>query len=300
MNDEPYEIALSLSTSHFKSLLGNVSRVTKIRAFWQANQFDSKAQALVYLLHGFYNMESSERRDQVFGLLGLLESVTEDDDRFSISADYSMSPAQVLSSVMAHLEVLYEEPPNEDSFRVIFKLRDILKVPDTDPAVELAVLLPQLRTSTNARLQAINDLTTLPNRSEVVRRLGRILGVPGNDLTAPATMSPTEMFLSINSRLQAAGDFSTSKDRLLATRTLCAICGLRAPDQPDRMMISPTQVFSRIHSQLQTSGNFTTQHDRLRMIRHLRISLGIAPSDPVIRSAIERVSAMHTTSLARQ
>jgi hypothetical protein len=116
----------------------DAARMISCKTLWTDLQFVETAEALEYLLTIYRDMECTEIRDRVYGFLGLLDFLTPEEDDFSITIDYSMSVTEVFTEVYQRLENARKMADTKSSLRLIEALRDALRIPLTNPAINLA------------------------------------------------------------------------------------------------------------------------------------------------------------------
>jgi hypothetical protein len=78
-------------------------RVIVWKKCWQTKGDRSKAEALHFLLDMFQDMESSDIRDKVYGLCGLLDQMYSERDKGRINIDYSLSRGDIVADVCLSL-----------------------------------------------------------------------------------------------------------------------------------------------------------------------------------------------------
>lgn len=118
------------------AVLGSdAARIVESRNSWPLLHFESKPGALEYLLTTYHDMESTELRDRVYGLLGLVEDVKAKPDGFTISVDYSLPTAQLFSEVYFCLQATPTFDTTAARLALINQLIDRLKVSPRDPLV---------------------------------------------------------------------------------------------------------------------------------------------------------------------
>ena len=118
-------------------LRSDAIRIIDGKTSWKSMLFTCKAEALQHLLEKYHDMESTETRDRVYGLFGLLEYFGEADDDLP-TIDYSMSISQVFDEVYRHVKVVCESTEVEAKLSLIQNLSALLRLPESNLAVQRA------------------------------------------------------------------------------------------------------------------------------------------------------------------
>jgi hypothetical protein len=74
----------------------DAGRIVDFKGSWNRSRFRSKTAAMNYLVGEFATMESSDVRDKIFALSGLLEDANTEINDFTVNVDYSLSTGEVL------------------------------------------------------------------------------------------------------------------------------------------------------------------------------------------------------------
>ncbi|KAK3110602.1 hypothetical protein LTR53_014925 [Teratosphaeriaceae sp. CCFEE 6253] len=131
------EMGDPLLTPHATAVrTSDAMQVVDGKLYWSPTRFSDQAGALVYLLEHYRHMESSEIRDRVYGLLGLIESVAPGISEEPILPNYTLSESAIFAEVYRRLQSSPALADLDAKLRFIERLRDTLGVHASDPGVE--------------------------------------------------------------------------------------------------------------------------------------------------------------------
>jgi hypothetical protein len=101
-------------------------RIYLWKSSWPKRPKMTKAQALHSLLDLFHDMESSDVRDKMYGLCGLLERMYSDRGGGRVNIDYSLAPSVLIADVCRHFSRRFRRPFDARAAHVLFDLIDRL------------------------------------------------------------------------------------------------------------------------------------------------------------------------------
>jgi hypothetical protein len=117
------------SPRHLGDFISNTDagRIINFKESWKRSRFRSKASAMDFLIDRFSGMESTDARDKIFALSGLLDDANAKVDDFSINVDYSRSLSSVLTDTFQRLDATDKYRVSDAKLDLMHKLRNTLK-----------------------------------------------------------------------------------------------------------------------------------------------------------------------------